>query len=305
MHASAQEGFVPFSGYFSRLDVARGGGGGLGTPYRILWLQCGLVVAFLLSGSYESLINMYSWMVWVFYGGTVLGLVVLRRRGRGRGRGRSSSRSKRMPVADAEAEFHHDHDQQHHHHDHDQPPVVYQAPLWVAWIFVATSVFLVGVTVIRSPMYVLSGSGVLLAGVVAYRVMLPGGPGGGRGPGGRTDDDGGGTCTTAATTGLRGWLSKWMVVPVWWSTRYQKLAGGIATGTITPTTPSNAHAMELEDLSSRLVHQETVVFELDGHDDDDHHDDVHDYDHKEEDNDDFDDRSNKNDRDRGKDGHML
>lgn len=70
--ASGHHGLIPFSSFLSHIHP------NYMTPARALLLQAFLVLLFIVSGTYQSLIIIYGWLSWLFYGQCVLGLLLLR-----------------------------------------------------------------------------------------------------------------------------------------------------------------------------------------------------------------------------------
>jgi amino acid transporter len=86
MHSAALKNQLPYAAYFARLEAVSlrqtvdEPQPSNQVPVRGLFFQSLLTVLFLLTGTYQSLIQLYSWMVWVFYGLSALGVILLRYR---------------------------------------------------------------------------------------------------------------------------------------------------------------------------------------------------------------------------------
>lgn len=71
---AASQNFLPFSNFLEKLHPEHY------TPANAIFFQCVLTTIYILTGTFNGLIILYSWTVWIFYGLCAVGLIVLRNR---------------------------------------------------------------------------------------------------------------------------------------------------------------------------------------------------------------------------------
>jgi amino acid transporter len=129
--ASAEQSFLPYS-KFLKIENKE-----FRTPVRALIFQCIISIIFILSGQYNTLITLFSWMVWIFYALTVSGVIILRYR---------------SPERDWNR--------------------IYKVPLILTIPFLLGCVILIIVPIFETPFSVLGGLLVALLAVPGYYVLI-------------------------------------------------------------------------------------------------------------------------------------
>lgn len=124
---AAKESYLPFSSLLTWVHPR------YETPIAALFLQYVLTTLFIISGTYSALVNLYSWVVWVFYAAAVTGVIIMRRR---------------APEKDWTR--------------------VYKVPLPAAILFIMGALLLIIIPIITTPFEVLAGVAVLIVGIPMY-----------------------------------------------------------------------------------------------------------------------------------------
>lgn len=127
LQSAAMKKHVLFSQYLSPNDPK------FDTPMMALLFQYLMTIIYILAGEFDLLVNIYSWVAWIFFGLTASCVFILRYRSPGLNR-------------------------------------PFKAPSWIAVCFIATSVLLFFVPIITHPFDIILGAILVIASVLIYMI---------------------------------------------------------------------------------------------------------------------------------------